>query len=65
MIDKICHISRVADWLGSYENTNGFHAQLWLKLPNGGDAQEEYNIQAKRKVIKVKSGISKVDFGGS
>jgi hypothetical protein len=49
LIEKICHIGRVVDWFGNYEKTNGLHAQLWLKLPNGEDAQEEYNIQAKLK----------------
>ena len=63
-IDKICHIGRIVDWFGYYDKKNGLHAQLWLKLPNGGDAQEEYSIGAKRKVIKIRSGFSKVDFGG-
>lgn len=63
-IDKVCHIGRVVNWFGSYDKANGLHAQLWLKLPNSDDAQEEYSIGAKRKAIKVKVGISKVDFGG-
>jgi hypothetical protein len=64
-LDKICHMGRLADWFGNYSNKNGLNTQFWMALPNADKEEATYDVDAKRKAVKIESGISKVDFGGS
>jgi hypothetical protein len=64
-LDKTCHMGRLADWFGSYSKKNGLNTQFWMALPNADKEAATYDVDGKRKAVKIESGIGKVDFGGS
>jgi uncharacterized protein len=65
-IDKTCYLGRLIDWFGAYSKADGLHMLLSMKLPNSHDDQEKnYDVEGRRKVIKIESGVGKVNFGGS
>ena len=63
-LGKTCHIGRLINWFGGYDKAGGLHAQLWTKLPNSGDDQTKaYDVKGRRKLIKIDSGLAKIDLG--
>ena len=58
-----CYIAQLVNWFGAYDKALGLRAQIWLKLPNIEEAEEqEYQVIGRRTVIKIKSYVGKALF---
>ena len=64
-LNNTCYMGRLADWFGGYDKKGGLHTQLWMALPNAEKEEASFDVDARRKAVKIESGIGNVDFGGS
>lgn len=65
IIGSECHIAKLVDWFGSYDEKNGLFAQLAVRKPGRNGDGRSYEVNGRRHVTDVGISIGKADGGAA